>query len=83
MHGKECLMMLNTHVIFGVEKATPETFLFLRKRGKRDIYVMDYDQVERMRKVDGIYYISVEWAMKFMPANPKIVAHHFIDRRRK
>ena len=83
MWEKGCLIVLNTHIIFGVEKATSENFLLLRKNGKRDIYVMDYDQVENVREVNGIHYISVEWAKKFMPNDLKIVGHHFTDGRRK
>lgn len=75
--------MLNTHIIFGVEKATTKNFLLLRSNGKQDIYVLDYDQVENVRKVNGISYISVEWAKRFMPNDPRIVGHHFIERRRK
>lgn len=76
-------MMLKTHIIFGVEQATSENFLLLRKNGKRDIYVMDYDQVKRVREVDGINYLSIEWAMKFIQNDSKIVCHHFFDKRHK
>lgn len=75
-------MVGKTHIIIGVTSKVSEKIGVLQKEGNKDIYVLDFDQLSKVKKVDGITYLSAEWATRFILKDPDIVCHYFIYQRR-
>lgn len=73
-------MTIRAHVILGVTPTTPKKIMLLQKTGSRNIFVLDYNQLCNVKVVDGITYVSADWANFFMPRDPDIVSH-FITQR--
>ena len=74
-------MEKKSHIIFGVTSRTPKKINMLKRGGRRNIYVLDYNQSRRVREKNGITYISKEWASQLVMNDPNTVYHYFIYKR--
>ena len=76
-------MTIKAHVILGVTPTTPKKIMLSQKTGSRNIIVLDYNQLGSVKIVDGITYVSADWANFFMPRDPDIVSHFITHRPKK
>lgn len=74
-------MEKKSHIICGVTSHTPRTINMLKMGGERKIFVLDYNQISKVREENGVTYISKEWASQFVMNEPNTVYHYFIYKR--
>lgn len=68
------------HVILGFTPGTLKKVEWLQTKGKKEIYVMDYDQSSKVKEENGVMYISREDAELFFKNKPNVV-YHFTTKR--
>jgi len=76
-------MTIKAHVILGVTPTTPKKIMLLQKTGSNNIIVLDYNQLCSVKLVDGITFVSADWANLFMPRDPNIISHFITHRPQK
>jgi len=70
-----------SHLIFGLSEKTLEMVTALKKQGKVDVYVVDYQQSSKVKEQNGVVYLSPEAASFISKYSESIVYHHYMHKR--
>lgn len=66
------------HIILGLSVDTPKMVKELQMQGKKDIYVMDYEQPITVKERGGIFYISPDGALLVASRTENITFHRYL-----
>lgn len=68
-------MPKTSHIILGLSVKTSNMVELLKKQGKTEIYVMDYEQSSKVKEINGIVYLSPEGA-SILTRNAKNISYY-------
>jgi len=71
-------MPKTSHLILGLSEKTLEMVTALKKQGKIEIYVIDYEQSSKVKEKNGVVYLSPEAASFISKDSESIMYHHYM-----